>query len=370
MHYVGLAYFTPDRFAGAEPRGGQGAGQASAGAGRADARDRQGAVSASLGDPEHLAHAAPAQWHDPRERRAYAEAKEVVWRIVHHRKPTPMREALRIAAMHPAANLGRTSAGRWSSSRCCFTCRAEARDDGPRGPPVRPRDRPPTLASRRHRRDDPASPATAWSRHGIPQPLLAPVIALVIWTAVMWRPGCTPARIPAILRLRIAVGRPTCRAASRWPTLPAVVRWKADNYNRLFEQLVLFYATALALAVHGDASTASLAAGLGLCRPARHCTVCGRRWSTVSRCASPCSRHPRWCCSRWSRARRCRSSEQGRVAMSTAAGCCIALASAQGEPRRDRAVVAQRLARIARFLEADQVVGRAPVQHDVVDEVG
>jgi hypothetical protein len=36
------------------------------------------------------------------------------------------------------------------------------------------------------------------------------------------------------------------------------VRWKADNYNHLMEQPTQFYATALALAVLGDASSWSL----------------------------------------------------------------------------------------------------------------
>ena len=39
-------------------------------------------------------------------------------------------------------------------------------------------------------------------------------------------------------------------------TLPASVRWKADNYNHLMEQPTVFYAVALALAVLGaDNST-------------------------------------------------------------------------------------------------------------------
>ena len=79
-----------------------------------------------------------------------------------------------------------------------------------------------------------------------PQPLLAPVIALVTWTAVMWA-WMYATRIPAILRLRIKLDGHLPRG-EQMATLPAVVRWKADNYNHLFEQPVL-----------GDASTASLA---------------------------------------------------------------------------------------------------------------
>jgi hypothetical protein len=41
-------------------------------------------------------------------------------------------------------------------------------------------------------------------------------------------------------------------------TLPARVRWKADNYNHLMEQPTQFYAIALALALLGDASAWSM----------------------------------------------------------------------------------------------------------------
>ena len=88
-------------------------------------------------------------------------------------------------------------------------------------------------------------------------PLLAPVIALVIWTAVMWA-WMYATRIPAILRLRIKLDGNLPRG-EQMATLPPRVRWKADNYNHLFEQPVLFYATALSLAVLGDTSGASLA---------------------------------------------------------------------------------------------------------------
>jgi hypothetical protein len=41
-------------------------------------------------------------------------------------------------------------------------------------------------------------------------------------------------------------------------TLPARVRWKADNYNHLLEQPQQFYAVAIVLALLGDTSQASL----------------------------------------------------------------------------------------------------------------
>lgn len=88
------------------------------------------------------------------------------------------------------------------------------------------------------------------------QPLLAPVVALVVWTAVMWG-WMYATRIPAILRIRMKLDGNLPRG-EQMATLPARVRWKADNYNHLFEQPVLFYATAISLAVLGDDSGASL----------------------------------------------------------------------------------------------------------------
>ena len=90
-----------------------------------------------------------------------------------------------------------------------------------------------------------------------PQALLAPVIALVIWTAVMWA-WMYATRIPAILRLRIKLDGHLPRG-EQMATLPAVVRWKADNYNHLLEQPILFYAIGLSLALLGDSSALSVA---------------------------------------------------------------------------------------------------------------
>ena len=89
------------------------------------------------------------------------------------------------------------------------------------------------------------------------QPMLAPVIALAAWTAVMWG-WMYATRIPAILRLRMRLDGNLPRG-EQMATLPPRVRWKADNYNHLLEQPILFYAIALCLAVLGDSSTASVA---------------------------------------------------------------------------------------------------------------
>ena len=89
-----------------------------------------------------------------------------------------------------------------------------------------------------------------------PQPLLAPVVALVLWSFVIWA-WMYATRIPAIIALRMRLD-PDAPRGEQMATLPPRVRWKADNYNHLMEQPTLFYATALALAVLGDASPWSL----------------------------------------------------------------------------------------------------------------
>jgi len=78
-------------------------------------------------------------------------------------------------------------------------------------------------------------------------PILAPVIALVLWTIVMgvW---LYATRIPALKKHRV-VYDPKRPAEEFHAQLPAEVRWKADNYNNLFEQPTLFYAVALTLAL-------------------------------------------------------------------------------------------------------------------------
>ena len=89
-----------------------------------------------------------------------------------------------------------------------------------------------------------------------PQPMLGPVVALAAWTAVVWF-WMYATRIPAIVGARMRLD-PDIPRGEQMATLPPRVRWKADNYNHLMEQPTVFYATALALAVLGDASAWSL----------------------------------------------------------------------------------------------------------------
>jgi hypothetical protein len=88
-------------------------------------------------------------------------------------------------------------------------------------------------------------------------PLLGPVIALVAWTLVMWL-WMYATRIPAIRAARMRLD-PNAPRGEQMSTLPARVRWKADNYNHLMEQPTIFYAIVLALALLGDQSPLSLA---------------------------------------------------------------------------------------------------------------
>ena len=87
-------------------------------------------------------------------------------------------------------------------------------------------------------------------------PLLAPLVAWVLWSAVIWS-WMYVTRIPAILNSRMRLD-PMAPRGEQMSTLPATVRWKADNYNHLMEQPTLFYAVVLSLALLGDVSNVSV----------------------------------------------------------------------------------------------------------------
>ena len=88
-------------------------------------------------------------------------------------------------------------------------------------------------------------------------PILAPLVALVLWSFVMWA-WLYATRIPAILKNKI-VFDPQRPADEFHAQLPAEVRWKADNYNHLMEQPTLFYAVTLALAFLREGTGLNLA---------------------------------------------------------------------------------------------------------------
>ena len=86
--------------------------------------------------------------------------------------------------------------------------------------------------------------------------LLGPVVALVAWSMVMWL-WMYATRIPAIMATKMRLD-PNAPRGEQMATLPASVRWKADNYNHLMEQPTIFYAIALALALMGSTSATAL----------------------------------------------------------------------------------------------------------------
>jgi hypothetical protein len=102
-------------------------------------------------------------------------------------------------------------------------------------------------------------------------PIVAPVITLVAWTHFMWF-WMYATRIPAIFAARLKLD-PNLPKGQLMATLPPRVRWKADNYNHLFEQPTVFYAVALSLAVigHGNGVNAMLAWAYVVLRVAHSC---------------------------------------------------------------------------------------------------
>ena len=86
---------------------------------------------------------------------------------------------------------------------------------------------------------------------------IAPVLALVAWTFVMWI-WMYATRIPAMQRANVDVGEISRTGAKL--ELPPEVSRVADNYNHLHEQPTLFYALALAAQLAGTAD----AIGVGL----------------------------------------------------------------------------------------------------------
>ena len=86
---------------------------------------------------------------------------------------------------------------------------------------------------------------------GMHSSILAPVVALVLWSLVMllW---VYVTRLPAMSAAGILLeGKVGSRGSALDGVLPDSVQWKAHNYNHLMEQPTIFYAVSLALAVAG-----------------------------------------------------------------------------------------------------------------------
>ncbi|MEQ8860472.1 MAG: MAPEG family protein [Pseudomonadales bacterium] len=95
--------------------------------------------------------------------------------------------------------------------------------------------------------------------------MIAPVLALVTWTFVMWA-WLYVTRIPAMRRANVDVVELSRTGAPL--VLPPEVARVADNYNHLHEQPTVFYAVALAAQLAGavDALSIGLAWGYVLLR--------------------------------------------------------------------------------------------------------
>lgn len=82
-------------------------------------------------------------------------------------------------------------------------------------------------------------------------PILAPVVALICWTLVMWV-WMYATRLPGMKRAGIdAKNLVGSVGADLRAKIEPRSQWPADNYNHLMEQPTIFYAVALALAVGG-----------------------------------------------------------------------------------------------------------------------
>jgi len=78
--------------------------------------------------------------------------------------------------------------------------------------------------------------------------LIAPVLALIAWTFVMWV-WLYATRIPALRAAKVDLDKVSRTGAKL--ELPPEVSRVADNYNHLHEQPTIFYALALAAQVAG-----------------------------------------------------------------------------------------------------------------------
>lgn len=91
--------------------------------------------------------------------------------------------------------------------------------------------------------------------------ILQPVVALAIWTMVMWV-WMYATRIPAMNAAKLSDEQLSrLNQASLDAALPPQVQWKAYNYNHLHEAPTVFYAIAISLAIVGGGD--GLAAQLG-----------------------------------------------------------------------------------------------------------
>jgi hypothetical protein len=80
--------------------------------------------------------------------------------------------------------------------------------------------------------------------------ILYPVVLLMAWTMVMWG-WMYATRLPTIFKMKMKLD-PYAPRGEQMNSLPPEVRWKADNYNHLFEAPTLFYGICIILAFIGE----------------------------------------------------------------------------------------------------------------------
>jgi hypothetical protein len=84
-----------------------------------------------------------------------------------------------------------------------------------------------------------------------PSPLLAPIVALVAWSLIMYI-WMYAARLTAMKRAGISLkGRRGTRGGALEGVIPDEANWKAHNYAHLMEQPTIFYAIVIALILMG-----------------------------------------------------------------------------------------------------------------------
>lgn len=104
--------------------------------------------------------------------------------------------------------------------------------------------------------------------------LSAPILALVIWTLVIWV-WMYATRIPAMQKAKLD---PQDAARTRTLPLAPEIMWVSDNYNHLMEQPTIFYATAIAAQMAGQADAINIGlawayVGLRVVHSLIQCTV-------------------------------------------------------------------------------------------------
>lgn len=90
--------------------------------------------------------------------------------------------------------------------------------------------------------------------------MLAPVLALVVWTFVIWV-WMYATRIPAIRAAGLNPAR--VKRKDDLDVLPVSVQQVADNYNHLHEQPSVFYALAICTHLIGAADTLNIGLAWG-----------------------------------------------------------------------------------------------------------